>query len=115
MRKLSTAEVLNSAIDVALGPRGIYRSKVKVEGCVAYYALNRFGKVVGRGVRVVWPGESEADVVDQLREELRMVDPIRPTYLKLVEGELPAGTPGRLTLIEALDLDGPAFARWLYA
>lgn len=85
-----------------------------MEGCSAYYALDRLGRPVGRGVRVVWPGESAAAIVDALREELRLADPIRPSYLKLVTP--PPVDPAALTLREAIDsLDGRAFARWLYA
>lgn len=98
-----------------LGSRGVYRSRVKVDGCPAYYALDRTGNLVGRGLRVAWPGESAAVIVAELRRELREADPIRPTHLRLIRPDPDTAAPP-LTLADALDqLDGPAFARWLYA
>ena len=112
------AEVFSGVESDPLGLRGVYKARVKVEGCTAYYALDRHGKMIGRGLRVVWPGDVEAIIVADLRAELRVADPVRPTYLRLLPStksvsERPLSS---LTLREVLDLDdGPAFARWLYS
>lgn len=96
-----------------LSVRGIYEFEHKVEGCPAYFALTRKRQVTGRGLRVLWPGDSKANIFAELERELREFDPVRPTYLQL-HVEPPTELPKRLTLADALDLDGPDFARWLY-
>lgn len=64
--------------------RGVYRYRHRIEGHAAWYALTSSGEMIAPGLRIVWPHETEAEVVEELDDALRVADPVRPSYLQLV-------------------------------
>lgn len=68
----------------ANAPR-VFRYRHKIGGCPAWYAVARDGTIVAPGLRVVWPGERESDIVVELlaalaeheRTHLRVIQPTR--------------------------------------
>lgn len=48
----------------------VFRYRRKIGGCSAWYALDRDGRLVAPGLRIVWPGEHESDIVVELLDAL---------------------------------------------
>lgn len=72
----------------ATSPRGVYRSKARLQGRPVYYCLTEDGAVPEGGILTVWQRGADADTVAQLAGVLDRVNPVR--RLCLVREAAPA-------------------------